>query len=77
MSPKAGPHLNRTNESRHGWSTTFFPSILWPQVIAMRNVLVHDYFGVDLEEIWRVVERDLPELKNKLKKLVGELEKNK
>jgi uncharacterized protein with HEPN domain len=43
----------------------------------MRNVLVHDYFGVDLEEIWRVVERDLPELKNKLKKLVGELEKNK
>jgi uncharacterized protein with HEPN domain len=39
--------------------------------------LVHDYFGVDLEEIWRVVERDLPELKNKLKKLVGELEKNK
>ena len=47
------------------------------EVIAMRNVLVHDYFGVDLEEIWRVVERDLPELKNKLKKLVGELEKNK
>jgi len=43
----------------------------------MRNVLVHNYFGVDLEEIWRVVERDLPELKNKLKKLVGELEKNK
>jgi uncharacterized protein with HEPN domain len=39
--------------------------------------LVHDYFGVDLEEIWRVVERDLPELKNNLKKLVGELEKNK
>ena len=43
----------------------------------MRNVLVHDYCGIDLEEIWRVVERDLPELKNKLKKLVGELEKNK
>ena len=37
----------------------------------------NDYFGVDLEEIWRVVERDLPELKNKLKKLVGDLEKNK
>ena len=43
----------------------------------MRNVLVHDYFGVDLEEIWRVVERDLPELKNKLRKLVGEFEKTK
>ena len=34
-----------------------YPSILWPQVIAMRNVLVHDYFGVDLEEIWHMVER--------------------
>ena len=35
----------------------------------MRNVLIHDYFGVDLEEVWRVVERDLPELKRKLEKL--------
>lgn len=50
-------------------------TILWPQVIAMRNVLVHDYFGVDLEEIWRVVERDLPELKIRLKRLVDALEK--
>ena len=53
------------------------PSIPWPQVIAMRNVLVHDYFGVDLEEIWRMVERDLPELKNSCKRLVDELAKNK
>ena len=39
------------------------PEIPWPEVVAMRNVLVHDYFGVDLEEVWRVVERDLPILK--------------
>jgi uncharacterized protein with HEPN domain len=50
------------------------PSISWPQVIAMRNVLVHDYFGVDLEEIWRVIERDLPGLKNKLERLADNLE---
>jgi uncharacterized protein with HEPN domain len=47
-------------------------SIPWPQVVAMRNVLVHDYFGIDLEEVWRVVERDLPELKRKLEKLADE-----
>ena len=52
------------------------PSIPWPQVVAMRNVLIHDYFGVDLEEVWRVVERDLPELKNKLERLADEAEKN-
>jgi uncharacterized protein with HEPN domain len=33
---------------------------------------VHDYFGIDLEEVWRVVERDLPELKRKLEKLADE-----
>jgi len=51
------------------------PLIPWPQVVAMRNVLVHDYFGVDLEEVWRVVERDLPDLKSKLHILVRELER--
>ena len=51
------------------------PSIPWPQVVAMRNVLIHDYFGVDLEEVWRVVERDLPELKNKLEKVTNEVGK--
>jgi len=50
------------------------PLIPWPQVVAMRNVLVHGYFGVDLEEVWRVVERDLPDLKRKLNTLVRELE---
>ena len=52
------------------------PSIPWPQVVALRNVLTHDYFGVDLEEVWRVVERDLPDLKNKLERLAEEVEKN-
>jgi uncharacterized protein with HEPN domain len=51
------------------------PSIPWPQVVAMRNVLIHDYFGVDLEEVWRVVERDLPELRSKLEKLAGSSER--
>jgi len=51
-------------------------SIPWPQIVAMRNVLVHNYFGVDLEEVWRVVERDLPELKSKLKRLMEDLYKN-
>ncbi len=37
--------------------------IPWPQIVAMRNILVHEYFGVDLEEVWRAVERDLPPMK--------------
>lgn len=36
----------------------------------MRDVIAHEYFGTDLDEIWQVVERDLPELKQKLNGIV-------
>jgi uncharacterized protein with HEPN domain len=36
----------------------------------MRNVLVHEYFGVDVEEVWAIVERELPELKRKLRMIL-------
>lgn len=35
----------------------------WADIIGMRNLLVHHYFGIDAEAVWSVVERDLPELK--------------
>ncbi|MDR4474067.1 MAG: DUF86 domain-containing protein [Nitrospira sp.] len=41
----------------------------WPQIITMRHVLVHDYLGVDLAEVWAVVERDLPELKKQIRQI--------
>ena len=37
-----------------------------PQIIKMRHVLVHDYFGMDRDEVWAVVERDLPVLKKQV-----------
>jgi uncharacterized protein with HEPN domain len=37
--------------------------IPWRSITALRNVLIHEYFGVDLEIVWRVVERRLPALK--------------
>ena len=49
------------------------PQLPWPAIVAMRNVLVHDYFGTDLEEVWRTVERDLPTLEHAVKMLLDEL----
>jgi hypothetical protein len=46
------------------------PEVPWAQIVAMRNVLVHAYFGVDLNEVWRTVESDLPILKQQIEALI-------
>jgi uncharacterized protein with HEPN domain len=46
------------------------PAVPWPQIVAMRNILVHEYFGVDLREVWNAVERDLPGFKRTIEGLV-------
>ena len=39
------------------------PEIPWKQINAMRNILVHLYFDINLDRVWAVVEQDLPILK--------------
>jgi uncharacterized protein with HEPN domain len=39
------------------------PEVDWASIAAFRNVVVHDYLGIDLPRIWDIVERDLPALK--------------
>jgi uncharacterized protein with HEPN domain len=39
------------------------PEIEWRRIAAFRNVLVHNYLGIDLEIVWEIVCRDIPELR--------------
>jgi len=46
----------------------------WATLAAFRNVLVHDYLGIDIDLVWTVVTRDIPEFKGKISVILGELE---
>lgn len=44
--------------------------IEWKAIIGLKNVLVHEYFGVDIEVIWHIVKEDIPRLKSEISKML-------
>jgi uncharacterized protein with HEPN domain len=60
-------HLMIIGEACRALSPEFraaHPEDVWALAGGLRNVIVHEYFGIDLEIVWGVIERDLPVLKN-------------
>lgn len=47
--------------------TNKYSKVPWAEIIAFRNILVHEYFRVDLQAVWKIVVRDLPDLKEQVK----------
>jgi uncharacterized protein with HEPN domain len=45
-----------------------YPDIEWKEITGLRNILVHEYFGIDSNLIWQIIETDIPDLKKKLRK---------
>lgn len=70
-------HLQIIGEASRTLSSSLkdqHPEVSWSKIIGMRNILVHDYFGIDVEAVWSVVERDLPDLKRHIEAILQDLE---
>ena len=49
------------------------PEIPWRRMAGLRDVLIHNYSGVDLEEIWNIATRDLPQAKLEIAAILEQL----
>jgi len=66
---KIGEASNNINDE----IKTKYSEILWKEMIGLRNLAAHAYFKIDLKIIWDIISKDLPDIKQKVKKLFQEL----
>ena len=51
-----------------------YPDVSWKEIRGMRNFVTHQYFGVELTEIWSTIINDIPVLKNQIQKIIEDIE---
>jgi len=52
-----------------------YKHIPWKEIVGMRNILVHKYFGIDLTSVWKAVKEDIPELENAVLNILADIDK--
>jgi uncharacterized protein with HEPN domain len=51
-----------------------FPDIPWKNIIGLRNILIHEYFGIDAKIIWDIIQFNLPALKKQMQELLKSID---
>ena len=52
-----------------------YPDVSWKEIRGMRNFVTHQYFGIELGEIWSTVVHDIPLLKKQIQKIIEDIAK--
>jgi len=47
-----------------------YSDIPWNRIVAMRNKVIHEYFGVDWDILWQTIQEDIPDLKKQINKMI-------
>lgn len=47
-----------------------YPEIPWKRIVGLRNIVIHEYFGVDLENIWEIITENIPKVKPAIIKML-------
>ena len=63
---EAVKNLSKSFKDKH-------PEVEWHKIAGMRNLLVHEYFGVDLKLTYKIVKKRIPELKQNILKFIKEI----
>ena len=69
-------HLQVIGEAARGVSQPVrdrHPEVQWPQIVALRNILVHEYFGLNMHQVWTMAQQDLPKLDEQVRHIRSEL----
>jgi uncharacterized protein with HEPN domain len=69
-------HLQVIGEAARGVSQSLkdrHPEVLWAQIVALRNILVHEYFGLNLRQVWTMTQEDLPKLEEQIRRVRSQM----
>ena len=73
LTPDLGVSVSRIGEAIKNLSEDFkmqHPKIVWSKAAGMRNILIHEYFGIDEDILWKTIKVDLPPFKKQISEIL-------